>query len=100
MDAQGFRALAQRCHDLGQIAAGLEVREQLHEWVDDLEAEAEAAEGRHPQMHDDRSDEGPKFLRTAAEEMRSLAERDSLELRRMAADLESAADKILERRPA
>jgi hypothetical protein len=32
--------------------------------------------------------------------MRSLAERDSLELRRMAADLESAADKILERRPA
>jgi HPt (histidine-containing phosphotransfer) domain-containing protein len=48
MDAQGFRALAQRCHDLGQIAAGLEVREQLHEWVDDLEAEAEAVERQHP----------------------------------------------------
>lgn len=80
MDAQGFRALAQRCHELSQI-----------------EAEAEAAEGRHPQMHDDRSDEGPKFLRAAAKEMRSLAERDSLELRRMAADLERAADKILER---
>jgi hypothetical protein len=100
MDAQEFRAQAQRCRDLSLIAARLEVREQLREWVDDFEAEAEAAEGRHPQMHDDRSDEGPKFLRAAAEEMRSLAERDSLELRRMAADLESAADKILERRPA
>jgi HPt (histidine-containing phosphotransfer) domain-containing protein len=46
MDAQGFRALAQRCRDLSQIAAGLEVREQLHEWVDDLEDEAEAVESR------------------------------------------------------
>ena len=85
MNAQGFRAQAQRCRDLSLIAARPEVREQLREWVDDFEAEAEAAE------------EGPKLLRTAAEEMRSLAERDSLELRRMAADLESAADKILER---
>jgi hypothetical protein len=50
----------------------------------------------NPQMHDDRS-EGPKFLRAAAEEMRSLADRDSLELRRMATDLESAAEKIMER---
>ena len=48
MDAQDLRALAQRCRDLSQIAAGLEVREQLHEWVDDLEAEVEAVEGRYP----------------------------------------------------
>ncbi len=48
MDAQGFRALAQRCRDLSQIATGLEVRKQLHEWVADLEAEAEAVERQHP----------------------------------------------------
>ena len=46
MDARGFRALAQRCRDLSQIAARLELREQLREWVDDLEAEAEAADPR------------------------------------------------------
>jgi hypothetical protein len=48
MDAQWFRALAQRCRDLSLIAARLEVREQLREWVDDFEAEAETVEGRHP----------------------------------------------------
>ena len=50
MDAQGFRALAQRCRDLSQIATLSEVREQLREWVDDFEAEAEAAERRQPQV--------------------------------------------------
>jgi hypothetical protein len=48
MDAQGFRALAQRCRELSRIAARSEIREQLREWVDDFEAEAEAVEGRHP----------------------------------------------------
>ncbi len=50
MDAQEFRALAQRCRELSQTAALLEVREQLREWVDDFEAEAKAVEGRHPQV--------------------------------------------------
>ena len=50
MDAQGFRSLAQRCRELSQIAAGLDVREQLREWIDDFEAEAKAAEGRPPQV--------------------------------------------------
>ena len=50
MDAQAFRALAQRCRDLIQIATRSEVREQLREWVDDFEAEAEAAERREPQV--------------------------------------------------
>jgi transposase-like protein len=50
MDAQGFRSLAQRCRELSQIAARLDVREQLREWIDDFEAEAKAAEGRHPQV--------------------------------------------------
>jgi hypothetical protein len=48
MDAQGFRALAQRCRELSQITARSEVREQLREWIEDFEAEAKAAEGRHP----------------------------------------------------
>jgi HPt (histidine-containing phosphotransfer) domain-containing protein len=48
MDAQDLRALAQRCHKLSQTAARLETREQLREWIDDFEAEAKAAEGRHP----------------------------------------------------
>jgi hypothetical protein len=50
MDALGFRALAQRCRDLSRIAARSEVREQLREWVDDFEAEAEAVERRQPQV--------------------------------------------------
>ena len=46
MDAQHFRALAQRCRDLLLIATRSEVKEQLREWIDDFEAEAEAMEGR------------------------------------------------------
>ena len=47
----GFQwTLAQRCRDLSQIAALSEVREQLREWVDDFEAEAEAVERRQPQV--------------------------------------------------
>ncbi len=48
LDAGAGRGLAQRCRDLSRIAARLEVREQLREWVDDLEAEAQAGEGLHP----------------------------------------------------
>jgi hypothetical protein len=46
-----------------------------------------------PQM----DDEGSKFLRVVAEEMRALADRDpniALELWEIAADLENAADEI------
>jgi hypothetical protein len=46
MDAQDFRALAQRCRDLLRIAVRPEVKEQLRQWVDDFEDEAEATEGR------------------------------------------------------
>ena len=46
VDAQDFRALAQRCRDLLQIAVRSEVKEQLRQWVDDFEDEAEALEGR------------------------------------------------------
>ena len=48
MDAQDFRAQAQRCRELSRIAVRSEVREQLRQWVDDFEAEAEAVERRHP----------------------------------------------------
>jgi hypothetical protein len=44
MDAQQFRALADRCRELSRIAARDDVRDQLREWVRDFEAEAEAAE--------------------------------------------------------
>jgi hypothetical protein len=46
MDAQDFRAMAQRCRDLLRIAVRSEVKEQLRQWVDDFEDEAEAIEGR------------------------------------------------------
>jgi hypothetical protein len=46
MNAQEFRAQAQRCRELSIIAVGLEVREQPRQWVDDFEADAEAVEGR------------------------------------------------------
>jgi hypothetical protein len=50
MNAQNFRALAQRCRKLSQIATRSEVRVQLRQWVDDFEAEAEAAERRQPHV--------------------------------------------------
>jgi len=46
MDCDDFRALAQRCRDLLQIAVRSEVKEQLRQWIDDFEDEAEALEGR------------------------------------------------------
>jgi hypothetical protein len=50
MDAQDFRGLAQRCRELLRIAVRPVVKEQLRQWVDDFEDEAEAIEGRrsHP----------------------------------------------------
>jgi hypothetical protein len=49
MDAQQFRALADRCRELSRIAVRDDVRDQLRECVHDFEAEAEAAEkGRTP----------------------------------------------------
>lgn len=48
MDAQDFRAKAQRCRELFTIAVRQEVRDQLRVWAEDFEAEAEALEtGRH-----------------------------------------------------
>jgi hypothetical protein len=41
-----MRARAQRCRDLLRIAVRQEVREQLREWAEDFEQEAEAMEGR------------------------------------------------------
>ena len=51
MDAQQFRALADRCRELSRIAVRDDVRDQLREWVHDFEAEAEAAEkSRTPRL--------------------------------------------------
>ncbi len=44
MDAQGFRALAQRCRDLLRVAARDDLREQLRQWAEDFDAEADAIE--------------------------------------------------------
>lgn len=44
MDAEGFRALADRCRELGRVAERDDVRRQLRQWEDDFEVEAEAAE--------------------------------------------------------
>jgi hypothetical protein len=44
VDAQDFRAMARRCNELLRIAVRDDVREQLQQWADDFEAEAEALE--------------------------------------------------------
>jgi HPt (histidine-containing phosphotransfer) domain-containing protein len=44
MNAREFRALADRCRDLERTAVRDEVRQQFHQWVEDLEAEAKAVE--------------------------------------------------------
>ena len=44
MNPRQFRALADRCRELQRIAARDEVRQQLRQWADDFDAEAEAVE--------------------------------------------------------
>jgi hypothetical protein len=44
MNAREFRAMADRCRELHRIAVRDEVREQLRQWAEDFEAEAEAIE--------------------------------------------------------
>ena len=46
MDARGFRALADRCKELARGAARDDIRQQLRQWAEDFEGEAEAAERR------------------------------------------------------
>jgi hypothetical protein len=58
MDAQDFRAMAQRCRDLLRIAVRSEVKEQLRQWVDDFEDEAQAIEGRRSRRADAEAAEG------------------------------------------
>ena len=49
MDAQQFRALANRCGELARVAERDDIREQLRQWAIDFEAEAEAAD--KPERH-------------------------------------------------
>jgi hypothetical protein len=44
MDAQDFREMVQRCHELIRVAVREEVRDQLRVWAEDFESEAEAIE--------------------------------------------------------
>jgi len=46
MDAEDFRAMAERCRELGRVAVRDDVRRQLRQWERDFEAEAEAVEKR------------------------------------------------------
>ena len=49
VEAQDLREKALRCRDLLRIAVRQEVRDQLREWAEDFEAEAEAIESRPSQ---------------------------------------------------
>jgi hypothetical protein len=49
MDAQDFRAKAQRCRELLKISVTQEVRDQLCVWAEEFDAEAEAIESRRSQ---------------------------------------------------
>jgi len=44
MDAERFRALADRCLELSRVAARDDIRQQLRQWAAEFEAEAKAAE--------------------------------------------------------
>ena len=44
MDAPEFRAIANRCRELMRIAVRDEVREQLRQWAEDFDAEADDLE--------------------------------------------------------
>jgi hypothetical protein len=44
MNADRFRALADRCKELARLAARDDIRQQLREWTHEFEAEAEAVE--------------------------------------------------------
>lgn len=46
MDAQHFRAMAERCREMGRVVARDDVREQLRQWADDFDDEADALEKR------------------------------------------------------
>lgn len=46
MDAERLKALAERCRELQRVAMQPEVRQQLREWEQDFEAEAEAEKRR------------------------------------------------------
>ena len=51
MDAQYFRGLADRCRELSRVAVRDDIRQQLRQWVDDFEAEAEAIETAQQSRH-------------------------------------------------
>jgi hypothetical protein len=51
MNANGFRALADRCRDMARVAERDDIRQQLRQWVDDFETEAEVAEGEERRPH-------------------------------------------------
>jgi hypothetical protein len=44
MNAREFRAMAERCHELHRVSVKDDVREQLRQWAEDFEAEAEIVE--------------------------------------------------------
>jgi len=44
MNAREFRAMADRCRELQRGTVRDDIREQLRQWAEDFEAEAEAAE--------------------------------------------------------
>jgi hypothetical protein len=44
MDAEKLRARAERCRELGRVAVRDDIREQLRQWAEEFDAEADAAE--------------------------------------------------------
>lgn len=44
MNAREFKSMAERCRELQRVAARDDVREQLRQWAEDFEAEAETVD--------------------------------------------------------
>ena len=57
MNGRGFRALADRCRELQRVAVRDDIREQLRQWAEDFEAEAEAVENAREYSASGRSQE-------------------------------------------
>ena len=51
MDELDFRAKADRCRELMRIAGRDEVREQLRQWAEDFDAEADALEDARGEVY-------------------------------------------------
>jgi hypothetical protein len=55
MDAERFRALADRCRELSRVAERDDIRRQLRQWEEEFEMDAETAPGSRSRPQEKRT---------------------------------------------